>query len=101
MNYQDILFSWVSHQPALTGVAILGVGVVYAFYGFRMFTFLLAVTLGSMGWLFGMLVGQLSPLPFTIFSSLLAVLGLLIVLKFERLAVYVASSASWGVTGFY
>jgi hypothetical protein len=101
MIYQDLIFSWISDQPVLTGVAILGLGTVYAFYGFRMFTFLLAITLATLGWLTGILVGQLSPLPITIFSGALAILGLLIVLKHEQAAVYIASGASWGACGFY
>ena len=46
----DILL-WAATQPAITGLVVFGLGVVYAFFGFRFFQFLLAVSCAMLGWL--------------------------------------------------
>lgn len=49
MQYQKLLFDWVSGQSGLVGVVILAAGLLYGMYGVRMLRLILAMTAGGLG----------------------------------------------------
>ena len=101
MNPQVELFTWAAHQPVLSGAVLLGTGLVYGFFGFRLFRFLLAVSCAGLGWLVGYIVADLGGLSPLILGSICAVVLGALSLKFEKPAVIVVSAASWGLLCYY
>ena len=101
MNPQVELFTWAAHQPALSGAVLLGTGLVYGFFGFRLFRFLLAVSCAGLGWLVGCIIADLGGLPPIILMSICAVILGALSFKYEKPAVIVVSAASWGLLCYY
>ena len=100
-NLQTEIFGWAAAQPALTGVVVLAAGVVYAFFGFRVFRFLLGVSCAGLGWAIGATAAALAHQPIGLPGLILAVLAGAVSLKWEKPGVIAASGATWGVLGIY
>ena len=95
------LFRWAAGQPAMTGAVILAAGLVYGFFGFRLFRFLLGVTCALLGWMTGCVLGAAGGLP----PVAVGLLGALVLgafsAKCEKPAVALASGTVWGMFTCY
>lgn len=95
------MLRWAAAQPALTGVVILGLGAVYAFFGFRMFRPLLGLTCFGLGWLVGMTGATAAGLP----AGWLGLLGAItlggVSVRWPKPALSLASAATWGILAYY
>ncbi len=95
-------FRWAAAQPALTGVVIIGAGVLYGFYGSRLFRVLIAATCAGLGWLGGNLAAPLvEDVPGPVLGAIAAVGLGLAATRLLRPAIALASAATWGVIGAY
>lgn len=100
-DIQRELFRWAVAQPGAVGMALFGLGLLYAFLGFRFHTALLGLTCGFVGSVVGLAVGQIADLDSTI--GLLAGTGIGVSLLFinRLIATVVATAAVWGTLGYY
>ena len=101
IDIQREMLNWAACQHPLTGLVILAMGLVFAFFGFRMFRFLLAVTCGAIGWGAGYLIAAYADTPaLPICIGVSAALAL-ISLKMVYLGLGIAAGTIWGGTGYY
>ena len=98
---QDVLFQYISHEPGSTGVVILAVGVVYGFYGFRLFVPLLGVTWAALGAVGGLLLGGATGLPMVLTGTGLAAICALVAISARKVGAAGACAATWGLLGWY
>lgn len=63
LDYQHVLFSWMASQHWLTGLVLLLIGLLYAFQGFRMSSFLIGASCAMLGWVAGVAAGAFTTLP--------------------------------------
>jgi len=100
-NYPQMLFEQAAAMPALVGLVLLAVGLLYAFQGFRFFRFLLMVTCGALGWLAGWALGSV----YQVAPDLLALAGCgtlaLLSLAAFRPAVLLSCGSTLGALGCY
>jgi hypothetical protein len=100
-DLQRQLFTWAAIQPAVTGLIVLMAGVVYGFFGFRLFRFLLAVTCAGLGWLVGLWLALATGFPAAAIAPAAGLGGGLLSLKWQRPAVVIALSMTWAILGYY
>ncbi len=75
VDFQRLLFDWVSYQPAGTGFVIFLAGFVYGFLGFQMFKALLVLATLFFGGLCGAIVAMLGGVPVELGGACGAVIG--------------------------
>jgi len=101
MDLQQYLLDWAAGQHVLTGVAILGVGIVCAFFGFRMFAFVLLSTCAAIGFAAGYAYGVFGGYDPVLVGAVASAGLALIALKFERIAMPIASAGIYGTLAYY
>jgi hypothetical protein len=79
----------------------MAAGVVYAFFGFRLFRFLLAISCGGLGYLAGAIATQYVDVPELYLCAAGAVLFCVIAAKWERVGVVISAAATWALLGGY
>ncbi|MFH1749040.1 MAG: hypothetical protein ABIG44_18570 [Planctomycetota bacterium] len=100
-SLQHTLFQWAAVQPAITGLVVLGLGALYAFFGFRLFQALLVLTCLALGWFAGVICAHFAgPDPVLLGGLGAAVLGLL-ALRWHRPAVVFACGSTWALLAYY
>jgi hypothetical protein len=100
-SLQGSLLGWAATQPVLTGILVLGAGLVYAFFGFHFFRFLLAVTCAGLGYFGGALLSLAINLPDVMVGTAGALALGLLALKWPKLATGLATGAVWAILGHY
>lgn len=101
LDVQDSLFRWAAAQPAATGLVLFGTGLVFGFFGFRMFSLLLSVSLAALGALAGLLAGDAAGLPVDMTAVTGALVGGLVAVSWRPGATALACGATWGLLGAY
>lgn len=100
-HIQADVLRWAAAQPAITGAAIFGAGLVYAFHGFRLFRSLLAVSCAALACGAGLALGVVAGAGQVVGGVVGAVIGGVFGLRCEKPAAVLASSAVWGLLGAY
>lgn len=83
-TYQAEVFRWAALQGGLSGLAIFGFGIAYAFFGRKLFSGLLPLACAAIGWLAGSIVAAAtaaantdpSPAPSAMLMALLALIAI-------------------------
>jgi hypothetical protein len=102
MDYQRMLFDWAAAQSGLTGLAILVGGLLYAFCGFRLIRYLLAVPAAGLGAFLGLHAWTYQPqLPVWMFVGAGGIVGGVAAFAIPAATVAVCSGATWGAVGGY
>jgi hypothetical protein len=100
-DFQTIAFRWITQQDAPLALLVFGLGMLYAFQGFRMFRALLVLSAGICGWCAGAHTCTL----FSFDPRLGGLLGtatfVAACLKSQKLGVAVLSAAFWGLLAGY
>lgn len=100
-NLQRELLKWAADQPALTGLVILAGGVLFGFFGFRMFRFLLGLTCAGLGWFVGTAAAIVGDLPAYWLGPVGAVAFAGLSLRWVKPATGLASGTTWALLGYY
>ncbi|MBU0637545.1 MAG: hypothetical protein KKB50_01670 [Planctomycetes bacterium] len=100
-GFQSAFFNWVAVQPALTGLVVLALGLMYSFQGYRFFRALLVLSAGCLGWCVGWLLGEFAGSPAGVMGLVGAAASAGGALKWNRPAAIVVCGATCGVGGFY
>lgn len=95
MHLQKLVFDWAASQSAITGVAILGAGLVYGLFGLRGIRFLLPLPSAGLGCLIGWLAASFGNLPAVPCLGSGALLGLLLGVAWPRVATIIIGGATW------
>ncbi len=100
-EYQRILVELMASETWLTGLVIMGVGLLSGFYGFRMFRYLVILYCAGLGawggWELTKLVDISPPL---VMGGLASIAGLL-ALRWPRPGTVCASAGIWGAVAGY
>jgi len=100
-DLQAEALKWVAAQPAITGAALLGAGVVYAFFGFLVFRFLLVLTCAGLGWLAAMPLCSHMPLPPLVAPACAALALGALAAKWEKAGIAICALGIWGTLSYY
>ncbi len=96
-----MLLDWITSQSGTVGFLTLAIGMVYAFYGFRFFKPLLALTCAGVGWLIGAVIAINADMSPELLAALASLAGGITAFRFQRASMALASAAVWGVLGIY
>jgi hypothetical protein len=100
-DYQDFAFHWATGQTLLTGVVIIGIGLLFALQGFRFARPLFALTSAVAGFVLGLVLGETLKVPsFPISAGLAGVLGAAGLVRF-RLGIVIASTLVFSLLAQY
>ena len=90
-----MILTWVSSQPALTGLAIMAAGLVSAFHGSRVMQLLLVLYCGGLGALTGHMAAGWVGVPPVLAEAGGAAVGLGLAMVRPALAGVITSGALW------
>lgn len=101
IDCQKLVFDWAASQPAVTGAAVLGAGLLYGFQGIRMIRFLILPVCAGAGCLLGLSISQWTPAPAWAAMTGVAILGVVLGLVAPRSATVLANGVTWAALGAY
>lgn len=100
-NYQKILLDWIAGQSGLTGLVVLGAGLLFAFFGFRVVRLLLVLLLAGLAYWGAAVLAPMMELPQMIVSVAAAVVCGAMVLAWPKQAAILAHAVTWAGAGAY
>lgn len=101
MDYQSLVFNWISLQGPATSLVVVALGALFSLHGFRFGRMLVALIGTLLGFFFGLLAGETLGLP--VLALGLAIggsLGLLSLARY-RIGLALGSVATFGTLGYY
>ncbi|MDX2197358.1 MAG: hypothetical protein SF069_00125 [Phycisphaerae bacterium] len=101
VNYQTQVLAWVSQQGGATGIAVFMLGFAYAFYGNKMLPGLLAICCAGIGWVGGMVLGELGHFPGPVAAALAMIAFAAIGAMRPRIGVAIGATVVAAVLGAY
>lgn len=100
-DFQQVIFSWVTSQPAATGAVLLAAGLLSGFLGFRMIRFLVVLSCGGLGGLAGAFAAGLAEYPLAIPAVAGGFFGVVAGLAWPRVALAVSAGGTLAFMGSY
>ncbi|MCG3128959.1 MAG: hypothetical protein CHACPFDD_03855 [Phycisphaerae bacterium] len=101
LDYQNIVFNWVSAQHWSTALVIFVCGLIYAFQGFRLFRLLLAVSSAVFGALLGAIAAPHVDQPPELGAVAVGLGFLALGICVEHASVLLLCAGVWGILGHY
>ncbi len=101
MAVQQYVFQWITTQPGITGLAIFGVGFIYAFHGVRFHRALVGLSCAACGWFVGLLMAHGVGLDLLPCAAGCAAGAAFVSTRFEFSALTASAAFVWGVLGMY
>ncbi len=100
-GWQRVLFEWAAVQPGLTGVVLVGAGLVAGLQGFRFYRLLVGAGCGLLGYISGQALAVPVALPGDVFAAAGASVGAAVGLIWPQIAGVMAHGVLWaGLAGY-
>jgi hypothetical protein len=101
MDFQKLIFDWVSGQHGLTGAFILVAGLLYGFCGARMYRYLVVLPSAGLGALAGAIAAALAGVDALLAAAGAGVVAGILGMAYPRFAAILTGGASWALLGGY
>ncbi len=100
-QYQQTVLGWMATQPWFTGAVVFAVGLLSAFYGFRMARLLLPGACAAAAWVTGDFIARAAGLPEVYVTPAFTAAVAVLAIAWPRVATTLGGGVIWGVLAAY
>lgn len=101
IELQEPLFRWAAAQPASMGVLILGAGIIYGFFGYKLYVPLLALSNAAIGGVIGIIASGFADVPPQLGAGIGALAGGATAMASKSLGALVGNATTFALVGAF